>query len=44
MTPQNLRSSTLATWLLFAALAAVPFIAQALEQPFWTSFFARILI
>lgn len=44
MTPQNLRSSTLAAWLLFAALAAVPFIAQAMEQPFWTSFFARILV
>lgn len=26
------------------ALAAVPFVAQALQQPFWLSFFARILI
>jgi branched-chain amino acid transport system permease protein len=30
--------------VLFAAFAAVPFIATAIEQPFWISFFARILI
>lgn len=30
--------------LLFAGFAAVPFVATALEQPFWISFFARILI
>ena len=30
--------------LLFAAFAAVPLIATAIGQPFWISFFARILI
>jgi branched-chain amino acid transport system permease protein len=30
--------------VLFGAFAAVPFIATAIEQPFWISFFARILI
>jgi branched-chain amino acid transport system permease protein len=30
--------------LLFAALAAVPFVAAGLEQPFWTSFFSRIIV
>jgi len=30
--------------LLFAGFAAVPFLATVLEQPFWISFFARILI
>jgi len=30
--------------LLFAGFAAVPFVATVLEQPFWISFFARILI
>jgi len=38
------RPATALTWLLFAALAAVPFIANAIEQPFWVSFFARIVI
>jgi len=38
------RPATALTWLLFAALAAVPFIASAIEQPFWISFFARIVI
>ncbi len=30
--------------LLFAGFAAVPFVATALEEPFWIAFFARILI
>lgn len=30
--------------LLFAGFAAVPFVATAIGQPFWISFFARILI
>jgi len=30
--------------LLFAGFAAVPLVAGAIEQPFWISFFARILI
>jgi branched-chain amino acid transport system permease protein len=30
--------------LLLAALAVVPALAAAFEQPFWTAFFARILI
>lgn len=38
------RPATALTWLLFAALAAVPFVASAIEQPFWVSFFARIVI
>lgn len=38
------RPATALTWLLFAALAAVPFVANAIEQPFWVSFFARIVI
>lgn len=29
---------------LFAALAVVPFVSAAIDEPFWTSFFARILI
>jgi branched-chain amino acid transport system permease protein len=44
MTPRFPRGSTLGACLLFACLAAVPFVAQAMEQPFWTSFFARILV
>ena len=44
MTSRSLRPSTVAAWALFAGLAAVPLVAGALEQPFWTSFFARILI
>jgi len=45
MTTLNLtRPATALPLLLFAGLAAVPFIAGALGQPFWTSFFARILI
>ena len=43
--PRSLpRPATALTWLLFAALAAVPFVANAIEQPFWVSFFARIVI
>lgn len=38
------RSSAALPLLLFAGFAAVPFVATALEQPFWISFFARILI
>ena len=37
-------SAVLPLLLLFAGFAAVPFVATALEQPFWISFFARILI
>ncbi|HEY9063910.1 MAG TPA: branched-chain amino acid ABC transporter permease [Burkholderiaceae bacterium] len=33
-----------AVWVLFAGLAAVPFVASAIAQPFWVSFFARIVI
>ena len=39
-----LRPSVAFAVVLFAAFAAVPFIATAIEQPFWISFFARILI
>ena len=38
------RPATLLPWLVFLGLAAVPFVANAIEQPFWTSFFARIVI
>lgn len=44
MTSPSVRPSTIGAVLLFAALAAVPLVAGALEQTFWTSFFARILI
>lgn len=43
MTPLIPRSA-LVPLLLFAGFAAVPFVATAIEQPFWISFFARILI
>jgi branched-chain amino acid transport system permease protein len=39
-----LRPSYVLPLLLLAALAVVPFVAAAVEQPFWTAFFARILI
>jgi branched-chain amino acid transport system permease protein len=39
-----LRPSTLVPALLMLLLAAVPLVSSALAQPFWTSFFARILI
>jgi branched-chain amino acid transport system permease protein len=39
-----LRPSVAVAVVLFGAFAAVPFIATAIEQPFWISFFARILI
>lgn len=38
------RPETLVPLLLIAGLATVPFFAQWMEEPFWTSFFARILI
>ena len=44
MVTSFLRPATVLTWLLFAALAAVPFVANALGQPFWVSFFTRIVI
>ena len=43
MTSLTSRSSAVLL-LLFAGFAAVPFLATVLEQPFWISFFARILI
>lgn len=39
-----LRPSTLVPLLLLAALAAAPFIATAVGQPFWIAFFARMMI
>lgn len=39
-----LRPSRLLPLLLLAALATVPALAAAFEQPFWVAFFARILI
>jgi branched-chain amino acid transport system permease protein len=36
--------TTLVAVLLFAGFAAVPFVAAVIDEPFWTSFFARILI
>lgn len=38
------RSVPLGALLLFAGFAAVPLVAGALGQPFWISFFARILV
>ena len=38
------RRSAVLALLLFAGFAAVPFVATAIGQPFWISFFARILI
>ena len=38
------RPSTLVPVLLLCGLALVPFVATALEQPFWIAFFARIVI
>ena len=40
----RLRGSAVLPLVLFAGLAAVPFVATAIGQPFWISFFARILI
>ncbi|HKX39774.1 MAG TPA: branched-chain amino acid ABC transporter permease [Burkholderiaceae bacterium] len=37
-------AATVVVWLLFAGFAAVPFVAGAIAQPFWVSFFARIMI
>ncbi|GAO20727.1 branched-chain amino acid ABC transporter permease [Paracidovorax wautersii] len=39
-----LRPSRALLPLLFVLLACVPFAAAAAQQPFWTSFFARILV
>jgi branched-chain amino acid transport system permease protein len=39
-----LRPGTLVPLLLLAALAVAPFIATAVEQPFWIAFFARMMI
>jgi branched-chain amino acid transport system permease protein len=44
MTTSSLRPSAVAAFALFAAFAALPFVANAIGQPFWTSFFARVLI
>jgi branched-chain amino acid transport system permease protein len=44
MTNTLSRPATAVPLLLLAGLALVPFIANALGQPFWTSFFARIVI
>jgi branched-chain amino acid transport system permease protein len=40
----SLRPETLVPLVLIATLATVPFVAQWMDEPFWTSFFARILI
>ena len=40
----RLASSSILPVLLLVGFAAVPFVATALDQPFWISFFARILI
>jgi branched-chain amino acid transport system permease protein len=39
-----LRPSTLVPVLVLGALAALPLVATAAEQPFWIAFFARIMI
>ena len=39
-----LRPATLVPLILLAGLLAVPFLAQAAGEPFWISFFTRILI
>jgi branched-chain amino acid transport system permease protein len=44
MTSNLLRPSTLLPVLLLTGLGAVPFVATALDQPFWIAFFARIVI
>lgn len=44
MTSRLRSAAVLPLLLLFAGFAAVPFVATAIEQPFWISFFARILI
>lgn len=43
-TSNFLRPSTLVPLLLLVGLALVPFVATAMEQPFWIAFFARIII
>jgi len=44
MSMTSLRPPALAAVALFVALALVPVVAGAVGQPFWTSFFARVLI
>jgi branched-chain amino acid transport system permease protein len=44
MNSSRMGAGTLVPTLIFVCLAAVPLIANAIEQTFWTSFFARILI
>jgi len=44
MFPTSLRVSAALPLALLAALAVVPFVADMAGQPFWLSFFARILI
>lgn len=44
MTSNSGRAVAVLPVALLALLAAVPWVAGALEQPFWTSFFARILV
>jgi branched-chain amino acid transport system permease protein len=39
-----LHRSAVPPLLLFGGFALIPFVATAIEQPFWISFFARILI
>jgi branched-chain amino acid transport system permease protein len=39
-----LRPSLSVPLVVLLGLAAVPFVAAAMDQPFWTSFFARILV
>lgn len=44
MNIHSFRLSAVATAAVFVGMAFVPVVAQAIDQPFWTSFFARILI
>ncbi|MDF3833215.1 branched-chain amino acid ABC transporter permease [Cupriavidus basilensis] len=44
MISKLIRPTSAIPLLLLVGLVAVPFVASALEQPFWISFFARIVI
>ncbi len=44
MSSNLLRPSRAVPLLVLLGLAIVPFVASAIAQPFWTSFFARILV
>jgi branched-chain amino acid transport system permease protein len=44
MSSNLLRPSRAVPLLVLLGLALVPFVATAIDQPFWTSFFARILV